>query len=415
MATRAVHSAKPAASAQPAAVKLELSPAEKTAQALCGIIANNQAQAVSTGDRATYGRMIASKAGEVSKLSNSGPWAKLAKELHTSATAYITSGKLPTLTGALPTTFTGPSQIETALKNAYQFTLLNQNSEGVRRCLEAAQKAIAALPTRNMQDQNNLNARLGLIKVLIAHKNKPQTKPAPQSCLVKAAIALKAAWAHPATKVALVAVAAVAANSVLHGFGVMPAWTRPLSAQGIYGLCTSGISGLIQSAGTNSVGSTIATQTLSETTFKVVEQSSYLSTIATIGAISVTALVLLGLGYYCVGKAVDATDLDLPDLYPAQPANAPAQPPQAHDAGHGHGAPAVVMERKNAHQANADDDQYETITMYGMEKRVLKSLRVSSQPAPQPMLPAPVSSSLPAPRLPADSHRPEFQYHADRF
>lgn len=410
MATRAVHSTKPAASAQPAASKPQLSPAEKTAQALCGIIANNQAQAVATGDRAKYGKIIASKAAEVSKLSNSGPWAKLAKELHASATTYMKSGQLPTLSGELPATFTAPAQIETALKSAYQFTLLNQNSAGVGRCLEAAQKAIAALPKRQEQDQNNLSARLGLIRVLIAHKNKPVAKlvkPVSQSILSKAATSFKAAWAHPATKVALVAVAAVAANSVLHGLGVMPAWTRIGTVQGILGLNTSAISNVIKEAGSTGTGAKIVSKTVE----KAVEQSSSLSTIATISAISVSFLTLLGLGIYCVGKTIDLTE----NLFSDLGEDVPAHQPQAQNAGHGHGVPAVVIERKVEQQANADDDQFETVVMYGMERRVPKSLRVPSQTTSQTMLPTQVSHSLPASQLPAASHRPEFQYHADPF
>lgn len=60
---------------------------------------------------------------------------------------------------------------------------------------------------------------------------------------------MKAVASHPVTKAALLT---VASNSILNAAGFMPAWTRPLTVQGIYGLATSGISSLINTIGGSS-------------------------------------------------------------------------------------------------------------------------------------------------------------------
>lgn len=198
---------------------------EQIAQRFCMNIAMNQSQAVSTKNTAQLAQVIARQAEEVSKLPSAGVWTGLAKEMHSLAAAHARNGFKPDHPLSFSVTFQNPQEIKTALKNAYHATLLDKNSSEVRKCLDAAERAIASL---NSPDpvKNSLKARLSLINGLIAQKNKTAAvhapKQAPQSCVAKAANFAKRVWAHPATKIALVAVAAL----------------------GIYTLATSSVSSL---------------------------------------------------------------------------------------------------------------------------------------------------------------------------
>lgn len=210
------------ARAAPKPVPAATQNSEQIAQRFCMNIALNQSQAVSTKNTAQLAQVIARQAEEVSKLPATGVWTGLVKEMHSDAAAHARNGFKPNDPLTLLVIFQNPQQIKTALKNAYQATLLEINSAEVRKCLDAAERAITSL---NNQDpvKNSLKARLSLINGLIAQKNKTAAVSTPkQGCLAIAANFAKRVWAHPATKIALVAVAAL----------------------GIYTLATSSVSSL---------------------------------------------------------------------------------------------------------------------------------------------------------------------------
>lgn len=318
----------------------QLSTPEETAKKLGMSIVSKLSEAVSTGNRTAHKEAILAMSGQVQKLPSSGPRATLTKELHKDAASYFQTGKLPAASVQnLKTTFSKASEIETALKDAYQFTLLSKNSVEVRKCLDAAKTAIDKLPKQQEQQKSLLSARLSLINGLISHKNKPKAS-APQITQAKVA---KTIWSHPATKVALLALGAVAVNSVLHGFGVMPSWTRFATVQGIFGLNNAVISKAIQTTGATSKPVEAAAQNIthgiaqaSQQAAPVVETSSYLYEIAT----AVVAAGFFSLLYfaYDVYRAID------PDTRPpARADNLPFVQPQPRDAAQ-NGAPAIVME-----------------------------------------------------------------------
>lgn len=236
--TTSVHS-RPTSKAPQAAVKTPLQPAEEIAKKICLGIVTHEFQAVSSGNMIKFREYLQSKQEDLRKLSSNtsnGIWSGLARELSSLAAAHAHNGFQLNARIPLPTAYKDPQEIKAALKNAYDVSLLNQRSSEVIKCLEAAKKAIDSLP--KSYSKSSLLARYQLYAHLILKKNQPAA-PAPKKSIITLSAIIKTA------------LFVIAANSVLHGLGIMPDWTRFATVQGIYGLATSGISSFISNTGAN--------------------------------------------------------------------------------------------------------------------------------------------------------------------
>lgn len=181
-------------------------------------------------------------------------------------------------------------------------------------------------------------ARVSRIDAPAFQKNK---QPTSQSYLNRAVNCIKAIATHPVTKTALLA---VAANSVLHAAGYMPAFTRPLTAQGIYDLATSGISSLINTVGKSSTldpNGTTPYESLYEVLsqkceapriFKAIGKVAVIEDLkfagAITGAIIVGVVATVGTLFCCyiTGEKAAANKSDQDEDLEAQPIQVQAQP-----------------------------------------------------------------------------------------
>lgn len=190
----------------------------------------------------------------------SNVWVKLATERLAFASAYTDKSKnvnYPEVLASLPTSFKkGDLQgIRAGVLTAYSAVMLNKDKEGIKRCVDAATRALSSLPKDN-EEVTDLTARICVIDYLNRHREgKASEKAASEEGPVVHApgFTYKASQTVSrvlSSRIGIVATAVVA-NSVLNALGIMPAWTRFGTIQGMYGIGTAIISWVINSIGAN--------------------------------------------------------------------------------------------------------------------------------------------------------------------
>ncbi|HSW73319.1 MAG TPA: hypothetical protein VLG44_07955 [Chlamydiales bacterium] len=272
MAVKAVSKPVAALSAakQPVATATMSPAVEATAIKLCKDIAFYERKAAGSKTRTNHYKNFAQFSAQVQQFNKTYPtnsWAKLAKERFEFACKY-THPEQAKRTAAyealdtLPTSFKkgDKTAISAGVKTAYVAVMFAKNADGIKRCVDAATRALSSLPKTD-KDVADLTARIEVINYLNRHRvggafdqHRGEGEDGPivhaPGCTYKAAQMASRVLSHPVG----IAATVIAVNSVLHATGLMPAFlgfTRAFTVQGMAGIATDGISRLIGLFGSN--------------------------------------------------------------------------------------------------------------------------------------------------------------------